>query len=293
MQQGRILKGIGGFYYVLPEDSSETVECKARGRFRMDGLTPMVGDRVLFETQREGHARIAELLPRKNALMRPPVANIDQLLIVLYASVPAPDWLLADKLIVQAKLLSIEPVLVLNKCDESGTAVLSAFERDYAAHFRCLRVSARRGDGLLALTDLLRGRVSCFAGQSAVGKSSLINAICPELSLETGGLSKKTARGRHTTRHAELWPAFGGAILDTPGFSLFEPDFLEQDALDRCYPEFMDLPAQCRFFGCMHISEPDCAVKERIAAGGMSPARYERYTLLAREFETRRKHRYD
>ena len=129
MQQGRILKGIGGFYYVLPEDSSETVECKARGRFRMDGLTPMVGDRVLFETQREGHARIAELLPRKNALMRPPVANIDQLLIVLSASVPAPDWLLADKLIVQAKLLSYADHHVIDDAGDEYCALGWAFAR--------------------------------------------------------------------------------------------------------------------------------------------------------------------
>ena len=267
--------------------------CKARGRFRAEGLTPMVGDRVRFAPQRDGHALITEILPRKNALVRPPVSNIDQLLIVLSASAPAPDFLLADKLIVEATLLSIAPILILNKCDSADAHVVEIFERDYAAHFPTLRVSALTKEGLDRFFNILQGKISCFAGQSAVGKSSLINALVPELSLATGGLSQKTARGRHTTRHAELWPMFHGAIMDTPGFSLYEPETLEQEALDQCYPEFTGAVGHCRFPGCMHISEPDCAIKQMIASGGMSPGRYERYKLLAKEFETRRKHRYD
>lgn len=293
MAKGLILRGIGGFYYVLPQDGGEIIECRARGRFRSEGLTPMVGDRVEFEQQREGYAALTQILPRKNSLIRPPVANIDRLFIVLAAAAPRPDWLLADRLIVQAKLLDIEPVLVLNKCDKADAAVLHAFDSDYGTHFLSVKVSAHTGEGLDTLHALLREKVCCLAGQSAVGKSSLINALMPELQLETGGLAKKTDRGRHTTRRAELWPAFGGAILDTPGFSLFETDCIEQDALDRCYPEFGELPMQCRFAGCKHISEPDCAVKEMIKNGGMSAARYERYQLLSKEYETRRKHRYD
>jgi len=293
MAYGLILRGIGGFYYVLPDDSYEIIECRARGRFRSEGLTPMVGDRVAYELQKEGYAALTQILPRKNCLVRPPVANIDRLFIVLAAAAPKPDWLLADRLIVQAKLLQVEPILVLNKCDSADTDVLAAFDEDYSKHFHAVKVSAHTGEGLTELHQLLNGKVCCLAGQSAVGKSSLINALMPELQLETGGLAKKTDRGRHTTRRAELWPAFGGAILDTPGFSLFEPDCPEQDALDQCYPEFSDLPTLCRFSGCRHISEPDCAVKEMIREGGMSAARYERYITLAKEFETRRKHRYD
>lgn len=293
MQCGLILKGIGGFYYVLSDESEQVVACKARGRFRAEGLTPMVGDRVRFAPQRDGHALITEILPRKNALVRPPVSNIDQLLIVLSASAPAPDFLLADKLIVEATLLSIAPMLILNKCDSADAHVVEIFERDYAAHFPTLRVSALTKEGLDGFFNILQGKISCFAGQSAVGKSSLINALVPELSLATGELSQKTSRGRHTTRHAELWPVFHGAIMDTPGFSLYEPETLEQEALDQCYPEFAGAAGHCRFPGCMHISEPDCAIKQMIASGGMSPGRYERYKLLAKEFETRRKHRYD
>jgi len=293
MGNGIILRGIGGFYYVLPQDHSDIVECRARGRFRSEGLTPMVGDRVEYEPQREGYAAITSILPRKNALIRPPVANIDRLLIVLAAAAPHPDWMLADRLIIQAKLLHIEPVLILNKCDAADDHVLQVFEEDYGKHFLSLKVSAHSGYGIDELRSILHNKVCCFAGQSAVGKSSLINALIPDLQLETGGLAKKTDRGRHTTRRAELWPAFDGAILDTPGFSLFETDCIEQEDLDRCYPEFSDLPSQCRFSGCRHISEPDCAVKAMVLEGGMSAARYERYQVLAKEFETRRKHRYD
>lgn len=293
MAFGLILRGIGGFYYVLSDDGGQIVECRARGRFRSEGLTPMVGDRVEYELQREGYAAITKIHPRKNSLIRPPVANIDRLFIVLAAAAPHPDWLLADRLIVQAKLLHVEPILVLNKCDNADEAVLTAFTEDYGTHFPSVKVSARTGEGLAEMQRLLEGKICCLAGQSAVGKSSLINALMPELQLETGGLAKKTDRGRHTTRRAELWPAFGGAILDTPGFSLFETDCLEQNELDQCYPEFSDLPMLCRFSGCKHISEPDCAVKEMVQSGGMSAARYERYITLAKEYEMRRKHRYD
>lgn len=163
--------------------------------------------------------------------------------------------------------------------------------RDYAA-FTTLLVSAESGDGIDALNAQLAGKISCFAGQSAVGKSSLLNRILPELRLETGGLSRKTDRGRHTTRHAELWSYLGGAVLDTPGFSLFETDCLEQDELDACYPEFQNA-MPCRFPGCMHTSEPDCGVKPLVAQGIMSPARYERYREIAKEYQIRRKHKYD
>lgn len=289
--RGRIIKGVGGFYYVQGSDGGVT-ECRARGRFRRGIGAPLVGDSVTVQPQREGYARIEEILPRKNVLVRPQAANIDRLIVVLSASAPQPDWLLADKLLIQAALLQIEPLLVLNKCDEAHAEIRAAFLADYAA-FDALCVSAKTGQGLDELRKRLNTGVSCFAGQSAVGKSSLLNALIPGLSLETGDLSDRTERGRHTTRHAELLPFGAGAVLDTPGFSLYEPEDVEQSALDACYPEFADLPSRCRFAGCMHVSEPDCAVKAMIAAGGMSEARYARYVQLAKEFEQRRKHRYD
>ncbi len=293
MAFGRIIKGIGGFYYILPENGDPVIECKARGKFRSEKITPMVGDEVEYLIPASGHAAVEKILPRKNVLVRPPVANIDQLLIVLSASCPAPDWLLVDKLIIQAELAHILPVLVLNKNDSADPDILSAFQKDYGKHFLCTFVSAKTEEGIDVLKDLLSGKISCFCGQSAVGKSTLINKLLPQLDLETGELARKTNRGRHTTRKAELWPCFDGAVLDTPGFSLFDPKLIEQDDLNRCYPEFRGLTSECRFPGCMHITEPGCAVRELVLSGGISKGRYERYKILAKDFEQRRKHRYD
>ena len=256
--QGRIIRGVGGFYDVLLPNA-ETVRCKARGRFRNDGITPMVGDLVELSRPATGFASMDEILPRANALLRPPVANIDLLVIVLSACVPKPDFLLADKLLVQAMTLKIEPLLVLNKIDAAKQEIADEFLSDYKA-FGTLLVSSRTGEGLDALKNALTGHVSCFAGQSAVGKSSLLNALCPQLSLEIGELAKRTDRGKHTTRQAELWPFPSGAVLDTPGFSLFEMSELSQEALNACYPEFAWVAGECRFTGCRHNSEPDCAV---------------------------------
>jgi ribosome biogenesis GTPase len=291
MKHGRIIKGIGGFYDVLTAEN-DVLTCKARGRFRKEGLVPMVGDLVEISVPDTGYAAIDNVLPRKNALVRPPVSNIDQLIIVAAASAPKPDWLLVDKLLLQAHSLGIEPLLLLNKTDSGDADVVAGFQNDYAA-FETLLVSAKSGDGLDALRERLSGRISCFAGQSAVGKSSILNALFPEeLSLETGGLAKKTDRGRHTTRRAELWPLLGGAVLDTPGFSLLEIDTLTQQELNESYPEFGDAPQRCRFAGCRHLSEPDCAVKELLGRG-LSKERYARYIEILEEIEQRRKHRYD
>ncbi len=289
-EYGLLLKGIGSFYEVLT-DAGDSVTCKARGAFRREGLTPTVGDRVGIERQQSGYAQLCEILPRRNLSVRPAVANIDQLLIVVSASAPAPDWMLVDRLIIAATRMHVVPVPVLNKIDTASDSIRETFLREYHA-FDTLTVSAETGAGLDALRERLTGKVSCFAGQSAVGKSSLLNALFPELQLETGGLSEKTERGRHTTRHAELWPYAGGAVLDTPGFSLFETECLEQDELDACYPEFQNA-RPCRFPGCMHISEPDCGVKPLLSTGELTAERYERYTEIAKEYQYRRKHRYD
>ena len=284
--QGRILKGIGGFYEVETRDGRIT--CKARGRFRKDGDSPMVGD--LVETE---NGLLMEILPRKNALIRPAVANLDQLIILLSASRPKPDLLLCDKLIISALYKGIRPIIVLSKLDEADADILAACKQDYGSCFPVLPLSAHAGAGLDALKALLREKTSCFAGQSAVGKSSLLNALIPEAGLEIGGLAKKTDRGRHTTRHAELLPYEGGYLVDTPGFSLFDPEELTQADLNRCYPEFSTAPERCRFTGCSHLSEPDCAVKELLKTGALSRGRYERYQMICESFIERRKHRYD
>ena len=287
--EGCIIKGIGGFYYV--STAQDVVTCKARGSFRREGITPVVGDRVRIIPHESGYAQIDSILPRKNLLIRPAVANIDRLLIVLSAHLPEPDWLLADKLIVQAMLNRIEPVMVLNKADEAEGSILDAFEQDYRLFPRVV-VSALSGEGMQGLRDAIAGKVCCFAGQSAVGKSSLMNALLPELDLPVGDLTRKTDRGKHTTRHAQLWPCFGGALLDTPGFSLYEPESFDEKRLQSCYPEFAEA-APCRFPGCMHISEPGCGVKELLSDGRLSRPRYDRYVEIANDFTFRRKHQYD
>ncbi len=289
--QGRIIRGIGGFYDVLLQNS-DTIRCKARGRFRNEGLTPMVGDLVEISIPETGFASMDDILPRTNALLRPPVANIDLLVIVLSACVPKPDFLLADKLLIQAKTLRIEPLLVLNKIDAAKPEIKETFLSEYAA-FRTLLASSYTGENIDLLERALTNRVSAFAGQSAVGKSSLLNALFPQLSLETGELAKRTDRGKHTTRQAELWPFLGGAVLDTPGFSLFELSELSQDALNACYPEFDGVYTQCRFSGCRHNAEPECAVKALLETGRLSQGRYARYLEIQKEIEEKRKHKYD
>lgn len=288
---GRIIKGVGGFYEV--QTSEGILTCKARGRLRREGLTPMIGDLAEIAVQADGLAAIEALHERRNALLRPPVANIDQLVIVAAASHPKPDWLLMDKLILQCSLLGVSPILALNKLDECEDDTLAQFEADYACAFTTLCLSSVTGEGLEALGKLLAGRVSCLAGQSAVGKSSLLNALIPALSLEVGALSHRTARGKHTTRHAQLWPFMGGAVLDTPGFSLLELEEIEQSQLDTAYPEFGDAPGRCRFAGCAHVSEPDCTVKPLLQSGALSQGRYERYVEIHQEIMRRRKTRYD
>ncbi len=286
-----MLKGVGG-YYTVRLDHGEEVTAQARGRFRHEGLSPVCGDRVLIERQQEGHAALVEILPRKNIMVRPQVANIDQLVIVLSASKPKPDLLLCDKLMLQAIPLSIVPLIVINKCDEGDGKALEEIRREYA-HVDTLILSARTGEGLKPLRHALSGKVNCFAGQSAVGKSSLLNALLPGLSLLVGGLARRTDRGKHTTRHVELWPYEGGAVLDTPGFSLLELTAIDQETLDRAYPEFGDAPKHCRFAACSHRTEPGCAVKALLESGTLSPGRYTRYVELCTQFEELRKNRYN
>ena len=291
-EQGLLLKGVGGYYTVRLEHDEE-VTAQARGRFRHEGLSPVCGDHVLIERQQEGHAALVEILPRKNILIRPQVANIDQLVIVLSASRPKPDLLLCDKLVLQAIPLSIAPLLVINKCDEGDARAVEEIRREYAPHVDTLALSARTGEGLKPLRHALSNKINCFAGQSAVGKSSLLNALLPGLGLLVGGLARRTDRGKHTTRHVELWPYEGGAVLDTPGFSLLELSALEQETLDAAYPEFGDAPARCRFAACSHRTEPGCAVKELLTEGTLSPGRYARYVELCTQFEELRKNKYN
>ncbi len=291
--EGTILKGVGSFYTVRDDRGGEYV-CKARGRFRKEGITPVPGDRVVFQYESEDGGRIESILPRKNQLRRPAVANIDKLLIVMALSAPQPDLLLADKLLLQCELMHIRPVLILNKCDEGEGEYAQRLIREYGgAGYSIFYASAVNHEGLETLQEEIKGCVCCFAGQSAVGKSSLLNCILPELHAQTGELSRKTDRGRHTTRHAQLWPVFDGAVLDTPGFSLLDTPDIEPQALSLYYPEMRPYADDCRFAECLHVSEPGCAVKAALEEGSIMRSRYERYLILLEELKEKRKHKYD
>lgn len=289
---GLILKGVGGFYTLL-SDGTRYV-CKARGRFRKDGIKPLPGDTADF-SYAGGEGYLLSIHERKNCLTRPAVANIDQLLVTIALTLPPPDFLLVDRLLLQARKNAMEAILIVNKCDEAYredyaevAASIKAYE---AAGITVLSCSAVSLEGLSALRPRLTGKTSALAGQSAVGKSSLLNALFPALGLSTGGLSEKTQRGRHTTRHAELLPlSEGGCVVDTPGFSLLETDAIEPQELSALYPEFQHA-GQCRFPGCLHESEPDCAVKTALRPE--SAPRYERYLTILNELKESRRHRFD
>lgn len=289
---GSILRGIGSFYTVLADEDAQEYTLRAQKKLRHQKLTPMVGDRVRF-TPGEGDddGWIEEILPRKSELIRPSVANADMLMLVV-ASVPQPDMLLVDKLILRAERGGMTPAICVNKVD-LGEELAQRIAAEYAGtELRVFSVSARTGEGIGALREALRGKVTCLAGQSAVGKSSLLNALFG-LNLETGGLSRKTERGRHTTRRAEMMSLDGSFVLDTPGFSLLELETdMEPQEFAGLYPEYNALAADCHFQPCLHDREPGCAVRAAVESGALGAARWVRYRQLLGEVRENWKGRY-
>ena len=291
--QGKIVKGISGFYYVHVVESG-IYECKAKGIFRQQKMKPLVGDDVEIDiiSEEKKTGNVAAILPRKNALIRPAVANVDQALLIFAAASPNPNFNLLDRFLVMMGRQDVPVILCFNKCDliteEQQQEIASIYE---ASGCKILFVSAKKELGLKELQKILEGKTTTVAGPSGVGKSSLINLLAPEACMETGEISKKIERGRHTTRHAELIQLKGdGYIMDTPGFStLYIPGFEKED-LQNFYPEFKEYEPYCRFKGCSHISEPDCGVKEALAEGKISPLRYENYKLLYEELKDVKKY---
>ncbi|MCH5211411.1 MAG: ribosome small subunit-dependent GTPase A [Oscillospiraceae bacterium] len=274
--KGTIYKGIGGFYYVMTEELG-SVECKARGKFRRERIIPMIGDEVEIEVK-NGKGSINEIYPRRSKLIRPAVANIDMIVVVAAAKSPDPSTAVIDKMLVNAEINGIEPIVCVNKIDLADCSDLMKLYEN--AGYRTLAVSAEKGEGIEELYSLIRGRTAAFAGVSGVGKSSLLTLITGQ-GLETGSVSDKISRGRHTTRHVELFKIQGGGyVLDTPGFSSIEPEDVTCEELSQCFPEMRELTGQCRFRGCAHIGEPDCAVKEMVRSGKIAASRYESYKEL-------------
>ena len=291
--QGIILRGIGGFYYAL-DDAGTVHTLRAQAKIRRERLKPLVGDRVEIEPgQGEEHGWILKILPRKTELVRPPVANIDLIVIVAAAATPDPDLMLMDRLMLNARRAGIEVRFVVNKCDLDPESAQDLVEQYRGANVSPMLVSAATGEGIDALRESLKGRVHALAGQSGAGKSSLINALYG-FKLETGDLSRKIERGKNTTRHSELIPVEGGGmVLDTPGFSLLETGLLDPNELQNFYPEFVPYQGQCFFSPCAHVTEPRCAVRAAVTEGEISEQRHERYAALLEETKIRWRDRYD
>ncbi len=294
LSQGKIIKGVGGFYYVLDE-SGAIHECKAAGRFRKEKIVPLPGDNVRFCAQKESYGFIEEIQERANELKRPRVANIDMAAIVVSAEKPGIDYLLCDKLLISIKKEGIEPLMIINKCDVADEAQAKFIQDEYEKACTTIRVSARNKEGLGALKKQLAGKCTCFAGQSAAGKSSILNALFLGLNLKTGGMSKKTDRGKHTTRHAELLllDDFSGTVVDTPGFSLFDTADITEQQLCQYYDDIMPYAGECKFSSCLHDNEPQCGVKEAVSQGEISKTRYQRYLQILKEVKEKRERKYD
>jgi len=281
MESGRIIKATGGFYYVQAGD--DLIACRARGRFRKDGVSPLVGDVVLVRREESGEGMVAEIAPRRNALARPPVANIDRLLVVVSTADPAPNRFVIDKMLAIAAHSGVEAALVVTKTDLAEADALAADYR--AAGYPVVCVDSLHGD-VRAAAALIEGKVCAVTGNTGVGKSTLLNALAPELGLATGETSKKLGRGRHTTRTVELFPVCGGFVADTPGFSAFEIGAdrpIRAAELAACFPEFAEYVGGCRFTGCSHTKEKGCAVRAAVEAGGIAPSRHRSYCALYEE----------
>ena len=291
--KGKIIKGIGGFYYVYAENEG-MFECKAKGVFRNRKIKPLVGDNVEFDIidQVEKKGNIKEILKRKNELIRPAVANIDQTLIFFAATEPEPNLGLLDRFLLQMEFREIPTIIGFNKCDLAKNEKIQELKSIYdRSGYPLVFVSVKEENNLEEIRCLLKGKTTALAGPSGAGKSSLMNWMLPEAGMETGSVSDKIKRGRHTTRHSELFHiAEETYLFDTPGFSsLYLNDFTDE-TLKLYFPEFAPYEADCRFTGCNHINEPDCGVKEALNEGKISPVRYEHYIQMYNELKEHRRY---
>jgi ribosome biogenesis GTPase len=289
MVRGIILKGIAGFYYVKTDDN--LFECKARGKFKNQKLTPLVGDRVLILPENEEKATIEEIEKRKTELLRPAVANVDHSVIVFAVQNPDPNRILLDKMTVLSLSAGVEPIICFNKLDGDQKGAAKLLKETYElAGFRVILSSCKTGEGIEELKAYIQDKITVFAGPSGVGKSSLLNRLQKGLSLKTGEISEKIKRGKHTTRHSELIELeHGGWVVDTPGFTSLELDFLEADALKDFFPEFEGHEDLCRFDDCIHINEPGCGVIAAVDNFKISGQRYESYRYLYQEIKNTRR----
>ncbi len=283
--EGIITKGIGGFYYV--NTPSGIIECRARGIFRKRGFAPLVGDTAIVESEDGQYGVINEIKERKNELIRPAVSNVTQMLVVVAQSSPEPNAYVLDKLIASAEYAQLRIAVCFNKSDIGGSeGLMSAYE---GAGFSVISSSAEKNEGIEPLRAFLKDEITVFAGNSGVGKSSLINRLMEREVFETGSVSRKLERGRHTTRHSELAELpFGGYIIDTPGFSSFDINDIPLEELGKMFREFEEHNTGCRFLDCSHRSEPDCSILEAVKRGDIAKSRHESYVQLYNEIKSAR-----
>ncbi len=291
--QGKIVKGISGFYYVHVVGTG-IYECKAKGAFRNQKIKPLVGDNVeiavIDEENKKGN--VEAILPRKNELIRPAVSNIDMALVIFAAAKPDPNFNLLDRFLCMMEYQKVPVKICFNKCDLVTEEQKQELEAIYKpAGYEVIFTSAKAGINLDMLKDMLKGKTTTVAGPSGVGKSSLINQLQDTVYMETGKISEKIERGKHTTRHSEIIPLEDDSyIMDTPGFSSMDIPGFEKEDLWTCYPEFMEHEPYCKFQGCSHINEPNCGVKDALAEGKISQVRYDNYVLLYNEMKQIKKY---
>lgn len=286
--QGKIIKGIAGFYYVYVEGHG-TYECKAKGIFRKDHVKPLVGDNVEMEVldEKDMEGNILEIFPRRSSLIRPAVANVDQALIIFAIVKPNPNFNLLDRFLIRMERQNLPTIICFNKQDIATEEEKESLQRSYeTCGYRVLFISALENEGVEQVRELLAGKTTTVAGPSGVGKSSLINRLSPAANMETGAISAKIERGKHTTRHSEII-ALGEEtyIVDTPGFTSLDISEITKEELGRYYPEFVQYEPYCKFSGCAHLNEPSCGVKDAVAEGRISKVRYENYKVLYQELK--------
>ena len=287
--RGLVIKGIGGFYFVKTDEG--VYRAKARGLFKKDKNLISVGDEVELQVAEnvEDDSWITEIMPRKNQFLRPPISNVDNMVVVFSVSNPEPNLLVIDKLLVVAEMKGVNPIICINKEDLNDGNLLSKYEAIYKGIYPVFVTEAISGDGLSDLRDAISGGKTALAGPSGVGKSTITNYLVPDADMETGEVNIKTFRGKHTTRHVEIFEFEGGYLFDTPGFTSLDIDHDDELILRECFPEFRKLE-KCKFDDCMHINEPDCQVIKAYNEGRISESRYNSYISMAKEVKERKNH---